>query len=151
VAEPVLPPAPIEPVAIRPADPPKAEPPKAEPPKVETPAAVAPPPGPASPAAPATEGKSYGIPAGEARVVVRAINDDCWIQVREMDGSLMLSRLLRRGDVVGIPNRPGLTLMAGNAGALEVSVDGRKVPALGAIGQVRRDVKLDPDRLGGGG
>ncbi|WP_148207340.1 helix-turn-helix domain-containing protein [Paramagnetospirillum magneticum] len=118
---------------------PKAEPAKVEPPKAETPATAV------------ADGKVYGTEYADSRVVLKATGDDCWIQVREVDGSLLMSRLLRRGDSFRVPNRSGLSLMVGNAGSLEVNVDGRKVPALGAPGQVRRDIRLDPDKLATGG
>lgn len=97
------------------------------------------------------EGKVLGQEHEDSRILLKAANDDCWVQVREVDGHLLLSRLLRRGDSYMVPNRPGLTLMAGNAGALEISVDGKTTPSLGAPGQVRRDIKLDPAALQGGG
>lgn len=85
--------------------------------------------------------------ASDARVVLKALSDDCWIQVRESDGQLVISRLLRRGDVYRVPDRSGLTLTAGNAGALEVTVDGQVVRSLGTSKQVRRDISLDPAKL----
>lgn len=143
-------PAKVEPPKVEPAkvEPPKVEPAKVEPPKVEAPKVEA-----TAPAAPAglPDGKVYGSEYADARVVLKAVGDDCWIQVREVDGSLLMSRLLRRGDSFRVPNRPGLNLMVGNAGSLEVSVDGRKAPPLGATGQVRRDIRLDPERLSNGG
>ncbi len=129
-------------------EPVKVEPPKAEPPKVDT-AKVEPPKSESGTSI--TEGKVYGTEYADARVVLRATGDDCWIQVREVDGSLLMSRLLRRGDSFRVPNRSGLNLMVGNAGSLEVSVDGRKAPPLGASGQVRRDIRLDPEKLAAGG
>lgn len=121
----------------------KTEPAKIEPPKVE-------PAKPADPAAP-TGPKMAVQDSSGSRVVLTATGDDCWIQVREMDGQLLVSRLLRKGDTYAVPNRPGLTLMVGNAGALEVNVDGKKAPSLGASGMVRRDIRLDPDKLMIGG
>ena len=91
------------------------------------------------------------IADGDGRILLKATGDDCWLQVREMDGSLLVSRLLRRGESYRVPNRNGLNLMVGNAGALEVSVDGRKAPSLGSSGQVKRDIRLDPDKLMAGG
>jgi cytoskeleton protein RodZ len=38
-------------------------------------------------------------------------------------------------------------MRTGNAGALEISVDGRPAPPLGRIGAVRRNVLLDPQAL----
>lgn len=149
--EPVKPES-AKPVAIK-AEPAKTEPAKVEPTKVEPakadPVKVELAPLPAT--TPVPEGKVVGQDHADARVQLKAIADDCWVQVREMDGQLLLSRLLRRGDSYMVPNRPGLTLMVGNAGALDIMVDGKKAPALGNAGQVRRDIKLDPDKLLGGG
>jgi cytoskeleton protein RodZ len=157
---PVAPPAPVkaepakpEPVKPEPvkAEPPKPEPPKPEPVKVETPKPVEPAKvEPVKVEPPKPEAAKPSVDHGDSRVVLTAAGDDCWIQVREMDGQLLMSRLLRKGDTYAVPNRPGLTLMVGNAGALDVAVDGKKAPALGAAGQVRRDIRLDPDKLSGG-
>ena len=46
-----------------------------------------------------------------------------------------------------MPNRADLELWTGNAGGLDVVVDGTPVPALAGGGAVRRHVSLDPDRL----
>jgi cytoskeleton protein RodZ len=91
-------------------------------------------------------------PAGDvsgARIVIRA-TEESWVQVRDGDRNPIMTRVLARGDVYRVPNRPGLTLQAGNAGALEILVDGLPAPAIGPLGSVRRDVALDPDRLRGG-
>ncbi|MGE5504709.1 MAG: helix-turn-helix domain-containing protein [Actinomycetota bacterium] len=154
-AEPPKAPEPAKPEPAKAPEPPKAEPVKAEPAKAPEPpkpveAVKAPEPAP-EPPAPAAEAKVYGQEHADARVVLKAVGDDCWVLVREMDGQQLLSRLLRKGDSYRVPNRSGLTLMVGNAGALEVTVDGRKAPALGATGQVKRDIRLDPDKLLSGG
>lgn len=135
----------------------KAEPPKPEPAKTET-TKVEPPKPEAAKAEPAKVEPAKTEPAkpaatenADSRVQLSAAGDDCWIQVREMDGQLVMSKLLRKGDSYAVPNRSGLTLMVGNAGALDVLVDGKKAPSLGAAGQVRRDIRLDPDKLVTGG
>ena len=84
-----------------------------------------------------------------SRVTLRA-RLDSWIQVSGEDDELLLTRILRAGDTYAVPNRPGLTLLTGNAGALEISVDGRVLPPIGPIGAVRRNVSLDPEDLLGG-
>ena len=88
----------------------------------------------------------FGKSNTNARIVIRA-NADSWVQVRDNDGELILTRMLRSGDSYRVPNKAGLTLLTGNAGALEIYVDGRKAPALGPGGAIRRDVSLDADRL----
>lgn len=148
-----------QPQTAAPAQPPQAPAPVAQIPVTQTPPTQAPAtpaaPVPAPAAAPAVptavpDGKVIGQEHSDSRVQLKAVNDDCWVQVRELDGQLLLSRLLRRGDSYMVPNRPGLTLMVGNAGALEVTVDGKKAAPLGNSGQVRRDIKLDPDKLTAG-
>ena len=91
----------------------------------------------------------YGEATPDTRIVLRATLD-CWVQVRDSSGTLLLTRVLRPGDSYNVPNQPGLTLLAGNAGGLEVLVDGLPIPRLGPVGAVRRDVPLEPGRLRNG-
>jgi len=138
---PARPPAP-EKVASRGAAP-TAQPPAAPPAPV---AAAAPPPAtaPASggePAAPAV--------AGPGRITVKA-RADCWIQVRAPDQSIVFSRVLKAGETYRVPGRPGLYLRTGNAGALDIEVDGKAAPSIGGTGTLRRNVALDPEALAAG-
>jgi cytoskeleton protein RodZ len=71
-----------------------------------------------------------------------------WIQVRVLStNELILSRVLLKGHSYEVPGRMGLGLMTGNAGALDVSVDGDAVPSLGKLGQTRQKIVLNADRL----
>lgn len=88
----------------------------------------------------------FGETSGQSRVVLRATADS-WIQIRDGGGNIVFSRILRAGDSYNVPNRGDLVLITGNAGALEVQVDGKALPPLGRVGAVRRDIALDPDRL----
>jgi cytoskeleton protein RodZ len=94
--------------------------------------------------APAANGS---VPA--SRVAIRAVTD-CWIQVRAADQSIVFSRVLKSGEVYNVPARAGLSLRTGNAGALQVSVDGKPAPSIGSVGTLRRDVALDPTELAAG-
>lgn len=96
---------------------------------------------------PPADPKVIGAENVNSRIQIKAVGDECWIQIRELDGQMLQSRLLRDGDLYLVPNRPGLTLMVGNAGALEIRVDGKVIPPLGNPGQVRRDIKLDVESL----
>lgn len=87
--------------------------------------------------------------AGEGRIVIRATGDS-WTQVRDASGTILFSRILRAGETYNAPNRPGLVLSTGNAGALDVRVDGRAAPAIGRPGMVERAIALDPERLSAG-
>ena len=84
------------------------------------------------------------------RIVVRA-KTNSWIQVRdERTEKLLFTRLLRKGNEYNVPDRDGLTLLTGNAGALEILVDGELVPSIGETGDIRRNVQLDPEQLKSG-
>lgn len=89
---------------------------------------------------------AYGA-AEDGRVVLRA-RADSWIQVRERaGGTVLFNRVLRPGETYRVPMRPGLLLTTGNAGGLEVVLDGDALPTLGQQGAVRRDLPLEPDQL----
>lgn len=109
------------------------EPPRAPPSAIPVPAQQA-------------EGRVFGGQNTDARVIVRS-RGESWVQIRDRDNSTVFTRLLSAGDSFLVPNRTGLTLWTGNAGVLDVSVDGAPVPALGAPGAVKKNVSLDADRL----
>ena len=88
----------------------------------------------------------YGANAEGTRIVLRALQDS-WVQIRDRQDALLLTRVLRAGDTYFVPAREGLTLLTGNAGGLEIRVDGVTVPPIGPVGTVRRQIALDPTRL----
>ncbi len=144
VPAPAAPEAPVS--ASRPGDvavpPPQA--PEADAPAVVT-AELAPSPVPEEPREP----RVYGLGNVNARIVIIA-EEDAWIEVTDSDDARLFSRVLRKGDSYRAPNREGAKFVTGNAGGLKVVVDGEAAPSLGPTGQVRRDVKLDPDLLKAG-
>lgn len=93
--------------------------------------------------------QTYGGSNEPSRIVLRALQDS-WVQVRDSRDALLLTRVLRAGDVYQVPDEPGLTLLTGNAGGIEIEVDGVKMPPLGPVGAVRRQIALDPAALTGG-
>ena len=108
-----------------------------------------PPPPPAASAA-GYEPRVYGQGNADARIVIRA-RADAWVQVQGANNDLILTRILRPGDVFLVPDRDDLTLVTGNAGGLEVLVDGVPAPPLGTEGSVRRAIRLTPEALASGG
>lgn len=82
----------------------------------------------------------------DARIVITAV-DDSWLEITDAEGNRLMSRTLRVGDSYRVPNQDGLVFVTGNAGGLSITVDGVTTPALGGIGIVRKNVKLDPELL----
>ncbi len=95
---------------------------------------------------PSQEPAVFGQQYGDVRVVIH-VTEDSWIQIRDSSGAMLVSQLLHPGDSYRAPIEGGLTLMTGNAGALQFLVDGSLVPSIGPPGSVRRDVALDPESL----
>ena len=123
-----LTPAPsAEPFSIAQADPAPAS-------EAQPQAAVQPAP-PADPAQPA------------ARIVLKAI-EPTYIQVRDpklpRSRSILIARVLNVGESYASPDRSGLIMQTGNAGGLQVEVDGRSLGVMGRSGEVITRVPLDP-------
>jgi cytoskeleton protein RodZ len=123
--------------------PPQVPPPSAAP-AAQT-AAAAPVPV-AQPSEPRSAGPhAYGDVDGPARIVIRATADS-WIQIRDTDQSPLFTHVLKPGESYRVPDRSGVSMRTGNAGGLEISVDGKPAPSIGPIGAVR-NVPLDPQVL----
>jgi len=84
--------------------------------------------------------------AGGVRIVVRATVDS-YVAVRTRDNETLFSQLMRPGDSYEVPSGADLTLETGNAGGLQISVGGKRVPSLGPIGEIRRNIPLDAEKL----
>lgn len=83
------------------------------------------------------------------RVVLR-FTGDTWVQVKERGGQTLVTRVMKAGDTFPVPDQANLVLNTGNAGRVEILVDGALVPSIGGAGAVRKDVPLDPDQLKAG-
>ena len=88
----------------------------------------------------------FGASNEGVRIILKA-KADSWVQVQGPENELLITRILRAGDSYRVPNRIGLTMITGNAGALEITVDGLVVNSVGPTGAVRRNIALDPDKL----
>lgn len=80
-----------------------------------------------------------------SRIRLKA-RDDTWIRITG-GANVIYDGVLRRGQEFVPPALDGLELTTGNAGGLEVFVDGETVKSLGKAGAVVRRVRLDPERL----
>jgi cytoskeleton protein RodZ len=88
----------------------------------------------------------YGADAVAARVILRA-RSSTWVHVSSTNNDYLWVKTLQPGDAFLVPDRPDLVLWTGNAGGIEVIVDGAPLPPLGPEARVVRDVSLQPDAL----
>ncbi|HSP90254.1 MAG TPA: helix-turn-helix domain-containing protein [Vicinamibacterales bacterium] len=68
-------------------------------------------------------------------VVLLAFDDACWFSV-SVDGARTPSRTVAAGERIEFAVHQSITLTAGNAGALSMTLNGRPARALGAVGEV---------------
>jgi cytoskeleton protein RodZ len=81
------------------------------------------------------------------QIVLKAI-DNVWLEIRDINRKTVFSRVLAVGEEYWIPpDQTGLVMTLGNAGGLQIVVDGENLPFLGRTGQVIRNVALNHDKL----
>lgn len=90
--------------------------------------------------------RTFGAGGDGGRVLLIA-RESSWVQVRSRGRDYVRTRTLEAGDRMFLPNRSDLSLWTGNAGGLELQVDGRSVGVLGRRGDVLREVSLEPEGL----
>jgi cytoskeleton protein RodZ len=93
----------------------------------------------------AEEPHAYGAIDGTARIVIRATSDS-WIQIRSADQAPIFTRTLKAGESYLVPDRPGISMRTGNAGGLEITVDGKPTASIGPNGAIRT-IPLEPQAL----
>ena len=59
-----------------------------------------------------------------------------WVEIEDMEGNILMTRLMRPGETYVVPNINGLTFNTGNAGALSLSQGDVVVPKLGEVGEI---------------
>lgn len=67
-----------------------------------------------------------------------------WVQIRNIDGKILFSRVMQPGESWQLPDEPGLTLTTGNAGGAEMIRNGVPGPPLGPPGSVVHNALITP-------
>lgn len=76
--------------------------------------------------------ESFGTENAEtAEVVLQAI-EESWVKVEDRRGNTVFSRVLVPGDIYYVPSEDGYKATFGNAGGVDVWVEGKVIPKLGA-------------------
>lgn len=89
--------------------------------------------------------ETFGTASPTTQIVLQA-TAETWLKVEDSKGETLFSRVLAAGDVYYVP-AGGAVATVGNAGGLDVWVDGRAAPKLGARGAKRSDISLTPESL----
>jgi cytoskeleton protein RodZ len=84
--------------------------------------------------------------AGGALALDLRARESCWVAV-EADGVKVLDRVLNPGETRNLSAKSELVLSVGNAGAVELSANGRASVPLGRQGEVRRKIQITKDSL----
>lgn len=90
----------------------------------------------------------YGSTSPDATVVIKALSD-AWITVSDRNHKVIFpGHILLPGDTYRVPPKAtGAVLWTGNLGGLQITVNGKTLPRVGAIGQSERNIPLDPKQL----
>ncbi|MDN3292733.1 helix-turn-helix domain-containing protein [Streptomyces ficellus] len=99
--------------------------------KPKPPKAVAPPPAP-------SESAIAAAPKDKVTVKLTAVDDKSWISAKAADGKLLYDGLLLKGDSKTFQDDERLDVILGNAGAMELVVNGKKIEDEFEDGQVER-------------
>ena len=117
--------------------------PTSPPPTPVAPPAEAPAPAPPPPSAPATAPAApvSGAPKPADRVLVMRATDTTWVRVQP-DGGPVTEETLSPGAVREWRSAGRFRVTLGNAGGVELELDGRALPSLGSAGQVVKDATI---------
>lgn len=90
---------------------------------------------------------SAASPASRGRTLTLSFRDDCWAEVL-VDGRLVVRGLFPKGSRREFSNGGTFTLTLGNAGAVDVIVDGRPLGTLGGEHEIVKNYVIDAARNG---
>lgn len=93
---------------------------------------------PADPKPEQSESAIAGVPANKVTVKLTADNGQTWMSAKDHNGKLLEEGVLRRGDSKTFTDNKRIDLVLGNAGAVQLFVNGKEVKNLGDDGQVQR-------------
>ncbi len=98
---------------------------------------------PYGPPAPTVAQMTTAVEAPKAEPgIILHITANSWVEIRDDTGKKIVSKVLKAGDQYFVPDSPNLKMSLGNAGGVEVMLDGEALPSLGSSGQIKRDIPL---------
>ncbi|ARN85284.1 helix-turn-helix domain-containing protein [Candidatus Nucleicultrix amoebiphila] len=92
------------------------------------------------------EAKDTQTTTPEIPAVQLIFTGESWIEVKDNEGKILVRKNFRLGESYVLPQKLGLKLSTGNAGAVKLSVDGKEGTVLGKVGEIKR-ISLEPETL----
>ncbi|GHF23643.1 membrane protein [Streptomyces mashuensis] len=93
---------------------------------------------PTDPKAEASASAIAGVPANKVTVKLTAENGQTWMSAKDGNGKILDEGVLERGASRTFTDNKRIDLVLGNAGAVQLFVNGKEVKNVGADGQVQR-------------
>ncbi|MFI1971305.1 hypothetical protein BLA24_30195 [Streptomyces cinnamoneus] len=90
------------------------------------------------PKAEASASAIAGVPANKVTVKLTAENGQTWMSAKDHNGKLLEEGVLKQGDSKTFTDSKRIDLVLGNAGAVQLFVNGKEVKNVGEEGQVQR-------------
>jgi cytoskeleton protein RodZ len=103
----------------------------------------------AAPSATETVKESTSLPqAAETVPATRDIfleaTESAWTEIKDAKGAVLFTGMLKQGQKLPIPDQAGMTLSTGNAGGVRLVISGTAQSTIGAAGEIKRQIALDP-------
>jgi cytoskeletal protein RodZ len=85
-----------------------------------------------------SESAVAGVPADKVTVKVTVSGSSCWLSAHDASGQLLFEGVLEDGESENFTDDEQIDLVLGNAGAVQLHVNGREIDDVGEMGQVQR-------------
>ncbi|GGU99142.1 membrane protein [Streptomyces albospinus] len=95
-------------------------------------------PKPAAPRPAPSDSAIAGLPKDQVTIKVTAKDGQSWISAKDADGNLLQDGLLKQGESKTLTDKKRIDLVVGNAGAVQLYVNGKEVKKVGDEGSVER-------------
>lgn len=83
---------------------------------------------------------------GKQRVLLRATSST-WIRIRDGRNAILFTRVLRQGDQYVVPKKAGVVVDIGNAGSLQIVLNGKVLKPVGPANMPVYNISLSPESL----
>ena len=96
---------------------------------------------------PAGRGAAVATMREPAQEITIRATASSWVEVLRGDGTTVLKKLMRAGDIYIVDDSSGLYLSTGNAGGIEILSGENEIITIGSVGEIVRDLPLAKNRL----